>query len=99
MTEVPTEAEDEPTAETITDGYFEKEYRVDAADAGEFLSGLGQQLGDGDEVTISGDGYEIPFAFGEPVELEIEFEGGDEPELEIEAELVGRADDETPDIA
>ena len=99
MPEIPAEANDESSVETVTDGYFEKEYHVSAADAGEFLIELGEQLTDGDEVTITGDGYELPFAFAEPVELEIEFEGGGEPELEIEVELDGRADDGTPDIA
>lgn len=38
MPDVPAEAEaEEPTIETITDGYFEEGFRIDAADAGEFL--------------------------------------------------------------
>lgn len=36
------------------------------------------------------DEWELPFAFGEPVTLEIDFEGVGEPELEIELELPGR---------
>jgi amphi-Trp domain-containing protein len=101
MAEVPDEPEEatgESTVETVTDGYFEEEYHVSSDDAGEFLSELGAQLTEGDEVTVTGDGWEIPFAFGEPVELEIEFEGGGEPELEIEVELVGRRDDEAPGL-
>jgi len=96
--EEPTTKSEEPNTETVTDGYFEQEYHVSAADAGAFLIELGEQLQAGDEVTLTGDDWELPFAFGEPVTLDIEFEG-DEPELEIEVELAGRLEDETPDIA
>jgi hypothetical protein len=34
---------------------FEQEYRVDASEAGEFLIELGEQLRDGDELTLSTD--------------------------------------------
>ncbi len=91
MAEVPApEDESEPT--TITDGYFEEEFDVDAEAAGEFLVALGEQLQEGNEVLVTGEGWEIPFAFEEPVELEVEFEGEDESELEIEVELEGRAE-------
>lgn len=98
MPEVPEETEQDQTVRTITDGYFEEEYYVSAENAGEFLIELGEQLRDGDEITISDDEWELPFAFGEPVELDIEFEGDGEPELEIEVELPGRIDDERPDL-
>ncbi|AUX07926.1 hypothetical protein AArcSl_0271 [Halalkaliarchaeum desulfuricum] len=97
MPEVPTD-DAEPTIETITDGYFEEEYYVSAEDAGEFLIELGEQLKEGEELTITGDDWELPFAFGEPVELEIEFEGDGEPELEIEIELTGKTETESPEI-
>ena len=45
-----------------------------------------------------GDDWELPFAFGEPVELEVKYEGVDEPELEIELELPGRTDESGPEI-
>ncbi|WP_152040773.1 amphi-Trp domain-containing protein [Salinigranum salinum] len=77
---------------------FEQEYRLDASEAGEFLIRLGEQLRDGDELTIVTDEWELPFAFGEPVELEIDFEGVGEPELEIELELPGRTDETAPDV-
>jgi len=77
---------------------FEEEYRLDASEAGEFLIALGEQLRDDDELTIVGDEWELPFAFGEPVELEVEYEGVDEPELEIELELPGRTDESGPEI-
>jgi len=77
---------------------FEQEYRLDATEAGEFLIKLGEQLRDGDELTITTDEWKLPFAFGEPVELEIDFEGVGEPELEIELELPGRTDETAPDV-
>jgi len=93
----PTSGEDERTI--IRPGRdFEQEYRLDASEAGEFLIGLGEQLRDGDELTIVTDEWELPFAFGEPVELEIDFEGVGEPELEIELELPGRTDEKAPDV-
>lgn len=98
MAEVPAD-EEESTAETITDGYFEEEYYVDAEDVGAFLIELGEQFEEGDEITLTGDDWELPFAFGEPINLEIEFDGDGEPELEIEVELSGRIEDETPDLA
>lgn len=77
---------------------FEKTYRLDASEAGEFLIALGEQLRDDDELTIVDDDWELPFAFGQPVELEVEYEGVDEPELEIELELPGRTDESGPKI-
>lgn len=99
MAEVPqTDDESEPEVKTVTDGYFEEEYYVDAGDAAEFLADLSDQLRSENEITISGEEWELPFAFGEPVKLDIEFEGDGEPELEIEVELEGRIEDETPEI-
>jgi amphi-Trp domain-containing protein len=77
---------------------FETEYRLDAHETGEFLIRLGEQLRDGDELRLVTDEWELPFAFGEPIELEIDFEGVDEPELEIELELPGRTDETAPDV-
>ncbi|MGQ3328922.1 MULTISPECIES: amphi-Trp domain-containing protein [Halorubrum] len=77
---------------------FEQEYRLDASEAGEFLVALGEQLRDGDDLRIETDEWELPFAFGEPVEFEIDFEGVGEPGLEIELELPGRTDQTAPDV-
>lgn len=81
---------------------FEQEYRLSAADAGEFLVNLGEQLQADEELTLVGEsgdeGWELPFAFGEPVELEIDYEGMGEPELEIEVEIPGKTGDEAPDV-
>ena len=86
-------ATDERT--TIRSGRnFERTNRLDASEAGEFLIALGQQLRDGDELTISDDEWELPFAFGEPMELEVDFDGMDDPELEIP----GRTDETAPTV-
>lgn len=77
---------------------YEETFRLDAAEAGRFLVELGEQLQHDDELTITTDEWELPFAFGEPVGLEIDFEGVDEPELEIELELPGRSDEKAPDV-
>jgi amphi-Trp domain-containing protein len=97
--ETHTEPEPEDERTIIRTGRdFEQEYRLDASEAGEFLIALGEQLRDDDELTIVADEWELPFAFGEPVELEIDFEGVGEPELEIELELPGRTDERAPDV-
>ena len=77
---------------------FEQEYRLDAAEAGAFLVDLGEQLQSGEELTISTDEWTLPFAFGEPVELEIDFDGVGDPELEIELALPGRTDEKAPNV-
>jgi amphi-Trp domain-containing protein len=77
---------------------FEQEYRLDASDAGTFLIELGEQLRDGDELTIGTDEWRLPFAFGEPVELEVDFDGVGDPELELELELPGRTDEDAPTV-
>lgn len=98
MAEVPA-SETEPERQTITEGYFEEEMVVDAQDLGDFLVELGKQFQATDEITLTGEDWELPFSFREPVELEIEFEGSGEGELEIEIELKGGSKDETPGLA
>lgn len=77
---------------------FEQEYRLTASDAGAFLIALGEQLRDGDELTIIDDEWELPFSFGEPIEMEIDFEGVGEMELEIEIEIPARTDEKAPRV-
>lgn len=99
MTDSETTAETEKERTTIRTGRdFEEEYRLDASEAGEFLINLGEQLRDDDELTIVTDEWELPFVFGEPVGMEIDFEGVSEPELEIELELPGRTDEKAPGV-
>lgn len=99
MTDTDTSSETETERTIIRAGRdFEQEYRIDANEAGEFLIRLGEQLRDGDALTIVADEWELPFAFGEPVELEIDFDGVGEPELEIELDIPGRTDETAPDV-
>lgn len=77
---------------------FEQEYRLDASEAGKFLIAVGEQLRDGDELTIVEDEWELPFTFGEPVELDVDFEGMGDPSLELEIELPGRTDEQAPTV-
>ena len=89
---------DEEKTTIRTGRNFEQTYRLSAAEAGKFLIAVGEQLRDGDELTITDEEWELPFAFGEPVAVEVEFEGMDDPELELEIELPGRPDDSAPQV-
>lgn len=92
-------ADDTEDRTTIRTGReFEREYRLDASEAGRFLIDVGEQLRDADELTVSTDEWELPFAFGEPVELEIDFEGVGDPTLEIEVGMPGRTDETAPSV-
>jgi amphi-Trp domain-containing protein len=94
MPDLPSD-DDDPT-KTVADDYFEQTYAVSASEAGAFLTDLGELLQAGEDVTLDGDGWELPFAYREPVELEIEYVGGDDPELEIEIELSSDGGGEVP---
>ena len=95
----PEPTDEDPERTVIRPGRnFEREYHLDAAEAGEFLIAVGESLRDGDQLTIVDDEWELAFPFGEPAALEIEFEGMDRPELEIELELPGRTDDRAPSV-
>jgi amphi-Trp domain-containing protein len=93
-------SESEPGDRTIirSGRDFEQEYRLGAGEAGAFLIELGEQLREGDELTIVDEEWELPFAFGEPVGVELDFDGVGEPELEIEIELPGRSDEKAPNV-
>ncbi|MEF8786285.1 MAG: amphi-Trp domain-containing protein [Haloarculaceae archaeon] len=93
------EMDDEDERTVIKTGReFEREYRLSAAEAGEFLVAIGEQLQDGDELTIVEDEWELPFAFGEPIGLEVDFDGVGEPELELEVEIPGKTDESAPAV-
>ncbi|KOX98238.1 MULTISPECIES: amphi-Trp domain-containing protein [Halorubrum] len=101
MTETDTDSRDESEDDLtlIREGRdFEQEYRLTAAEAGRFLVEVGEQLQAGDELTLTGDEWTLPFAFGEPVELEIDYEGYGEQELEIELEIPGTTDETAPTV-
>lgn len=96
-----TDADDDRGAErtTIRRGRdYEETFRLDAAEAGRFLVQVGEQLQKGDELTLTTEEWELPFAFGEPVELEVDFDGVEDIELEIEVELPGRTDERAPGV-
>jgi amphi-Trp domain-containing protein len=93
MTETPTS---DDSSATRTGDYFQQEYHVSAVEAGEFLIAIGECLQAGDDVTLSGDDWEIEFAYRDQVELEVEHVGGAEPELEIELELSAADDGGSP---
>lgn len=84
------------TSVNSTGDYTEAEYELSAADAGDFLIELGELLQAGDDVTLSGDGWDLAFAYHDTVELEIEHASGSDAELEIELELSAAGDDESP---
>lgn len=85
MPELPTNEGNEQRV--VTDGYFEREVHLSATETATFLRQLADQIADGDELTISSGDWEIPFRFGEPIEVEVEFLGGREGERELEIEL------------
>jgi amphi-Trp domain-containing protein len=72
---------------TITDGFFEREVYLSGAETASFLRTLADAVEDGDELLVSGDDWEIPFEFTDPIEVEIEFSNRSKRELEIELEF------------
>jgi len=99
MSDEESESTESEERTTIRSGReFEQEYRLDTDAAGQFLIDLGEQLREGEELTITDEKWELPFAFGEPARLEIDFDGVGDPELEIELELPGRTDEDAPDV-
>jgi amphi-Trp domain-containing protein len=91
MVELPESESNEQTV--VTEGYFEREVRLSAADTATFLRQLADQLESGNELSVSSDSWEIPFRFGEPIEVEVEFIGERTRELEIELEFEWDDDD------
>ena len=93
MTETPTPDDDSTTR---TGDYFQQESHVSAAEAGEFLIAVGECLQAGEDVSLSGDDWDLEFAYRDPVELEVEHVGGDDAELEIELELSAADGSDSP---
>lgn len=96
-TQESTEAGDKRTV-IRTGREFEHEYRLSSEDAGAFLVEIGEKLQEDDALTLVEDEWELPFAFGEPVSVEIDYDGVGEPELEIEVELPGKTDETGPKV-
>jgi amphi-Trp domain-containing protein len=82
--------EDAEDRTVITDGYFEREVNLSRASTAAFLRELADQVEDGSELTISSDDWEIPFSYGEPIEVEVEFASHRRKELEVEIEFTER---------
>ncbi len=97
MPEIPSEGSDEK--KVITEGDLEHEVYLNREQTAEFLIALGEQMKEGDEVTVETGDWRIPFKFREPIELEIDFEGYGERELEIELEMKGKREDEAPQVS
>jgi amphi-Trp domain-containing protein len=99
MADDASDSNDESERTVIRSGRdFEQEYRLSASETGDFLVAIGEQLREGDELTIVDEEWELPFAFGEPVEVELDYEGVGEPELEIELEIPGKTDESAPSV-
>jgi amphi-Trp domain-containing protein len=77
----------------VTDGYFEREVRLSREMTAAFLRELADQIETDNELTVSGDDWEIPFRFSEPIEVEVEFIGERKRELEIELEFEWEEDE------
>lgn len=71
----------------VTEGFFEREVYLSRAETASFLRDLADALDGGDELTVTGDDWKIPFPYREPIEVEIEFTKQRHRELEIELEF------------
>ena len=91
MVELPNTETTEQTV--VTDGYFEREVRLSADATAGLLRDLADQIEGGNELTISSEEWQIPFQFGEPIEVEVEFIGDGRRELELELEFEWAEDD------
>lgn len=85
MANLPSGNADDPTV--ITDGYFEREVNLSRESTATFLHELADQIEAGTELTVSSDDWRIPFTFGEPIEVEVEYTSHHGKELELEIEF------------
>lgn len=72
---------------TITSGFFEREVHLSRSETAAFLRHLANGIEDDTTITVSGEEWEIPFEYREPIEVEVEFSKQREGELEIEVEF------------
>jgi amphi-Trp domain-containing protein len=84
---------------TVTDGFFEREVQLSRAETAAFLRDLADQIEAESRLTISTSEWQIPFAFGEPIEVEVEFTGGRRDELEVEVEFEESGDGDGLDVS
>jgi amphi-Trp domain-containing protein len=71
----------------ITDGFFEREVYLSSRETAAFLRDVADAVETDDELRVSGDDWEIPFQYRDPIEVEVEFTSRNERELEIELEF------------
>ena len=87
-----------PNEETVSRGEsFEAQVSVGREVTAKYLHDLADQIEEGTDLTMAGDGWEIPFVYTEPIEIEYEVEpadeGADQPlEVELEIEFKGSQD-------
>lgn len=95
------EVPDEGTRErrTVTSGFFEREIYLSGDETATFLHDLADAIESDTRVTVSGDDWEIPFDYREPIEVEIEFSKQREGELEIEVEFTEATDGTGLDVS
>ncbi|WP_129113491.1 amphi-Trp domain-containing protein [Halegenticoccus tardaugens] len=93
MAKLPSGGRDDRTV--ITEGYFEREVHLSREATASFLRELADQLERDTELTVSSADWEIPFAYREPIEVEVEFVSQHEGELEIEIEFTGVRGEDT----
>jgi amphi-Trp domain-containing protein len=77
---------------TITSGFFEREIRLSRDETASFLRHLAVWIENDTQITVSGQDWEIPFAYREPIEVEVEFSKQRKGELEIEVEFTEARD-------
>jgi len=87
MANLPSEESEGRTV--VTEGYFEREVHLSRDATATFLRELADQIDEGTELTVSSEEWEVPFEYGEPIEVEVEFVSQREGELEIELEFDG----------
>lgn len=79
---------------TVTSGFFEREIHLSGDETAAFLRNLADAIESDNQLTVSGNDWEIPFAYREPIEVEVEFSKQREGELEIEVEFSEARGDE-----
>jgi len=90
--------DEERDRQTVTDGFFEREVYLSREETAAFLRDVADSLEEGADLTISGDEWEIPFQYREPIEVEVEFTSRRERELEIEIEFTEPSGGEGLDV-
>lgn len=81
-----------PDGGTAPDDYFERELYLGREETAAMLRDVAGSLEAGTDLTVSGDGWEFPFSYREPIEIEVEYSPGPEAELELEFEFTAAED-------